>query len=189
LCLLGGGRIIASMNERFASDELIYKGKVLEVHAVGVRMPDGKVVQRDLVRHPGAAVVLPVLQDGSIVLIRNYRFAAREHLYELPAGLLDDGEAPESCAARELTEETGYRAGKIERLGSFFSTPGSSDQLIHAYLATDLSDGRQSLEQYEQITVEVVSDAQVRRMIAEGVIHDGKTVATLGMYWLRKGTV
>ncbi len=176
------------MGERFEYDELIFKGKVAEVHKVGLRMSDGNVVQRDLIHYDGATVVLPVLSDGRIVLIRNYRFAVDETLWELPAGMLEPAEDPEACAARELTEETGYTAGKLEKLGQFFTGPGTTDELMHSYLATDLTDGQQDLETYEEITVEVFSDADVQRMVRDGTIHDAKTITALTLYWLRKGT-
>ena len=179
--------IIAGMGERFAYDELVFQGRVAQVHKVGVQMPDGKVVQRDWIHYEGAAVVLPVRDDGGIVMIRNYRFAVEEHLWELPAGMLETNEPPEHCAARELTEETGYTAGKIEKLGAFYTGPGTTDELMHAFLATELTDGRQNLEPYEQITVESFPPQQVREMIVDGTIHDGKTIAALGMYWLRQG--
>ncbi len=171
--------------DRFAYDKLIYKGRVAELHNVGVVMPDGRVVPRDLVHFHGAAVVLPVLADGSIVLIRNYRFAVDEHLLELPAGMLDGEEAPEAGARRELAEETGYTAGRVEKLGAFFTGPGCTDENMHAFLATELSPGPQRLEHYEEIRVEVHSADEVRRMVADGRIHDGKTIAALGLYWLR----
>ncbi len=177
---------MACMQDRFDSCELLFDGKVAKGYRVGVRMPDGRVVQRDLIHYEGAAVVLPVRDDGRIVLIRNYRFAVDEQLWELPAGMLEPGEDPAECAARELAEETGYTAGRIEKLGAFFTGPGTTDELMHAYLATGLTDGRQNLETYEQISVEVRSEDQVRRMVAGGEIHDGKTIATLGLYWLRR---
>jgi len=175
------------MNDRFEYDELVYDGAVAKVHKVGLRMGDGHVVPRDLIRYNGAAVVLPVLADGSIVLIQNYRFAVEERLWELPAGMLEEGEDPRLCAARELTEETGYSAGRIEKLGEFFTGPGTSDERMHSFLARDLTDGRQDLERYEEITVSVVPEARVRQMVRSGEIHDGKTLATLALYWLREG--
>ena len=175
------------MDERFEYDELVFDGRVAEVHKVGVRMPNGQVVQRDLIHYPGAAVVLPVLADGSIVLIRNHRFAVQETLYELAAGMLEPDEPPDECAARELTEETGYTAGRLEKLGQFFTGPGTCDEVMHAYLATDLSAGPQQLEVYEQIETEVLADREVRAMVADGRIHDAKTLATLGLYWLTRG--
>ena len=175
------------MDDRFAYDELVFDGKVVKAHRVGLRMDDGEVRERDFLRYPGAAVVLPVLDDGSIVLIRNYRFAVEETLYELPAGLVEHGEAPIDCAARELAEETGYVAGRIEPLAWFYSGPGTADERMDTFLATELRDGRQNLEPYERITVEVVGEDAVRRMLADGTIHDAKTIAALGLYWLKEG--
>lgn len=175
------------MDPEIQSKKLVYDGAVAKVFQVALRMPDGRVVSRDLVHYNGAAVILPVLDDGSIILIRNYRFAVGEHLYELPAGMIDEGEAPETCARRELTEETGYRAGRVEKLGAYCSAPGSSDEILHAFLATDLRPGEQELEVYEQIRVEVLTEACVREMALNGTIHDAKTLAALALYWLRKG--
>jgi len=174
-------------DQRFEYDEIVFKGRVAEVHKVGVRMPDGRVVQRDWIRYNGAAVILPILDDGSIVLIRNYRFAVEETLYELPAGMLEAGENPAVGAARELTEETGYSAGRLEKLGQYYTGPGSCNELMHAFVATNLSAGPQKLEAYEQIEAVAVSDADVRAMVADGRIHDAKTIATLGLWWLKKG--
>ncbi|MHC4982242.1 MAG: NUDIX hydrolase [Planctomycetota bacterium] len=174
------------MNKRFEYQQLVFDGRVAKAYTVGLRMPDGSVVRRDYFHYDGAAVVLPVLNDGRIVIIRNYRFAVDEHLYELPAGMLNKREDPLACAARELAEETGYAAANIEKLGEFYTGPGTTDELMHAYLATGLTDGRQNLEKYEQITVEVFTEDKIREMVASGDIHDGKTIATLGLYWLKK---
>jgi len=174
------------MNDRFEYDELVYDGSIAKVHRVGLRMPDGKVVQRDLIHYAGAAVVLPILDDGSIVMIRNYRFAVSQTLLELPAGMLEEGEDPALCAARELAEETGYSAASMEKLGHFYPGPGTNDEVMHSFLATGLTDGRQALEDYEEITVETIPQQQARRMIADGRIHDGKTIATLALYWMRQ---
>jgi len=177
------------MNDRFEKRRLVFDGKVAKGYEVDLRMPDGRLVRRDFFHYDGAAVVLPVRDDGAIVLIRNYRFAVDEQLYELPAGMLEPGEAPALCAARELTEETGYTAARIEKLGAFYTGPGTTDETMHAFLATDLSQGRQNLEIYEQISVEVFPERKVREMIAGGAIHDGKSIAALGLYWLREGLV
>jgi ADP-ribose pyrophosphatase len=176
------------MYDRFEQSELVFDGKVTKGYRVVLKMDDGRMVQRDFFKYPGAAVILPVLDDGSIVLIRNYRFAVDEHLYELPAGMLDPGEDPRDCAARELAEETGYAAGRIEKLTEFYTGPGTTDEMMYVYLATELTPGRQDLEVYERITVETHSDNEVRRMVADGTIHDAKTIATLGVYWLGKVT-
>ncbi|HUS91079.1 MAG TPA: NUDIX hydrolase [Phycisphaerae bacterium] len=174
------------MTDRFAYKELVFDGRVAKAHRVGVRMPDGRVVERDWIHYGGAAVILPILDDGSVVLIRNYRFAVDETLYELPAGMMDPADAsPEQCARRELAEETGYTAGRIELLGSFYSGPGTCDERMHAFVATGLSAGEQDLEVYERIEAEIVAEAEVRAMVADGRIHDAKTIATLGLYWLK----
>ena len=164
----------------------MYDGDVAKAYRVGVRMPDGKLVQRDFIRYAGAAVILPVLADGSIVLIENYRFAVEEHLLELPAGMLEPDEPPELCAARELTEETGYTAGRIEKLGWFYTGPGTCNETMHVFLATDLTEGEQALEVYERIEVRVTPVPDVRAMIADGRIHDAKTIAALSLYRLRE---
>jgi len=180
---------MAGAMDRFERSELVFDGKIAKGYRVFLRMGDGRLVERDFLHYPGATVVLPVLDDGAIVLIRNWRFAAEETLYELPAGVLEAGEDPALCARRELAEETGYSARRIEPLGWFFSGPGTTDERMHAFLATGLTGGRQDLEEYEQIDVEVLPDAQVRRMVLDGTIHDAKTLAALGLYWLRKAVL
>jgi ADP-ribose pyrophosphatase len=173
--------------KRFARDELVFDGIIAKVHKVHLAMADGRVVQRDYIHHPGAAIVLPILDDGRIVLIRNWRFAVEAELYELPAGCLEGGEEPIVCARRELAQETGYTAGRWETLGGFFTGPGTSDEFIHAYLAGELTAGSQALERYEEITVEPCPDARVRAMVADGTIRDAKTISALALYWLRGG--
>ena len=173
------------MADRIETDELIYSGRVLELHKIGLRMPDGRLLHRELIHYNGAAVILPVLDDGQIVLIHNYRFAAGGELWELPAGNLEKGEDPLDCARRELTEETGYTCRELQKLGAFFAAPGSSDEVLHSYLATGLTPGKQALETYEEITTEVFAPAKVKSMVASGEIRDAKTIATLGIYWAR----
>ncbi|MFA6133206.1 MAG: NUDIX hydrolase [Phycisphaerae bacterium] len=175
------------MARKFAYDNLVFDGIIAKVHRVGLQMSDGKVVARDYICYPGASIILPVLSDGRIVMIRNFRFAVDQTLYELPAGCLDPGEDPALCAARELAEETGYTAGRIEKLGSFFTGPGVSDEIIHAYLATDLREGRQALETYEEIDLEIMPARQVQEMVADGRICDAKTISALALYWLKSG--
>jgi ADP-ribose pyrophosphatase len=175
------------MDEAYEFNELVHRGAKFEFRRVGVTMSDGRVLSRDLVHTLGAAVVLPVLGDGSIVLIRNRRFAVGEELWELCAGMIEPDEDPAVCAARELVEETGYRAGTIETLGRFYTSPGYTDEDMHAFLATDLESGAQELEDYEEIRVEAVEPDRVRRMCLDGTIRDGKTLASLALYWWKKG--
>lgn len=148
--------------------------------------PSGKTINRDVIRHPGAALILPVTDDGGIILIRNYRYPAGDYLWELPCGTIDNGEPPLECACRELVEETGYTAEKFEELASWYSCPGYSDEVIYTFVATGLRHGPQELEEYEDISVEIRSDAQVRRMVADNEIRDSKSISALATYWIRK---
>ena len=135
-----------------------------------------------VIRHPGAAVILPLLPDGRVVLIRNRRIAIEAELLELPAGTLEPPETPLACAQRELTEETGYRADELTPLISFYSSPGFCDERLHAFVARDLTAGRQHLDPAERITVVPLEWAAVLREIETGGIIDGKTIVTLLYY-------
>lgn len=177
------------MPKNIESDELVYRGRVIEVHKVRLRMANGQPIDRDLIHYNGSVVVLPVLDDGRIVMIRNYRFVLAEHLWELTAGNLEKGEDPLAAAGRELTEETGYTAGKMEYLGKFVAAPGTSDEWLYAYLATQLEPGAQQLEPYEEIEVSTLTEDEVREGIVSGKIHDAKTIAALSLYWLNKKTM
>ncbi|MCD4825688.1 MAG: NUDIX hydrolase [Phycisphaerae bacterium] len=176
------------MTYEIQKDELIHRSYLFDVRRLDLRAPGGETIQRDMIRHPGAALVLPVLDDGSIVMIRNYRYPAGAVIWELPCGTLDDGEEPLACAVRELTEESGYTATQWEKLGAFYSCPGYNDEVIHAYLARDLTAGPQELESYEDISVEVLPDAKVRQMAANNEIADAKTLAVLNIYWVKQMT-
>ncbi len=177
------------MKTRILSDELVYEGRICRVRKVGLRTDARQVVPRDLIEFADAVVVVPVLPDGSVVLIRNERFAVGEELYEFPAGKLEPGEAPESCALRELAEETGYHAGRMERLGGFYSCPGAVTEYLHAFLATELAAGRQNLEGYERIRVEAVTPRRLAGMISGGELHDAKSIAAYALWQMRSGQV
>ena len=146
----------------------------------------GQTVTRDVVVHPGAVTILPVTDDGRVVLIRNYRYPTGGELLELPAGTLEPDEPPERCALRELEEETGYRAGRLEPLCEFYTTPGICTERMWVYVATGLTKTRQNLQGHEEISVDVIDGDEVRRMLRDGQIEDGKTVAALGLYFLRQ---
>lgn len=144
---------------------------------------------REIVVHPGAAVVLPLLSDHEMVMIRNLRPAAGEELIELPAGTFESGEPPQECAGRELEEETGYRAGRIEALGEFYTSPGICTELMHAFVARDLVRTAQDLDDTEHIRVEIVGLQCALQMVATGLIRDGKTIATLALFQLQQGSL
>lgn len=146
-----------------------------------VSLPNGRRVDLDFVQHPGAAAVVPFLSSDEILMIRQYRFVTGGEIYEIPAGKLEPGEAPEICAARELAEETGYRAGRIERLGSIWTSPGFTDEIIHLYAAFDLEKTEQQLEPDEIIELVPMSLDQALDLTRECEVFDAKTV--VGLMW------
>ncbi len=139
-------------------------------------------VTRELVVHPGAVLIVPMLDRENVVMIRNYRFSVGEELLELPAGTLEAGEPPAACAGRELEEETGYVAGRIEPLCRFYTSPGFTNELMHVFVATDLTLREQKLEPTEQIRVEPMLLADALAATTDGRIVDGKTIAALQVY-------
>ena len=157
----------------------IYTGKVVTLNVDTVLLPNGVTVDLETIRHPGAAAVVPIKDDGTVVLIRQFRHAAGGFIYEIPAGKLDSGEDPLHCAARELEEEVGYRASSFELLSSIFTAPGFADEVIHVYKATGLTKGRQQLDRDEVLEiVEMPLHLAITR-IQDGTIRDGKTIVGL----------
>jgi ADP-ribose pyrophosphatase len=157
----------------------IYRGRVVHLGVETVALPNGATVELEVIRHPGASAVVPLTDDGRVLLIRQYRHAAGGYIYEIPAGKLDPGEEPMHCAARELEEEIGYRAGRLEHLLTFFTTPGFTDEIIHIYLATGLTAGTQRLEFDEIIETVAMSLPEALARIRDGSIRDGKTMIGL----------
>jgi ADP-ribose pyrophosphatase len=168
-----------------AREPVCVSRRVLRTGPVGsygvceVRFPGGYVATLDLLEHPGAAAVVPLLAGGDIVLLRQYRFAAHGYIWEIPAGKLDPGEAPEACAARELSEETGYVAGRLTRVGAVLTAPGFTDELIHLFCAEALSPGAHARERDELIEVHRMPLARAWDMVQSGEIVDAKTIAGL----------
>lgn len=142
----------------------------------------GEPVPNDIVLHPGGTVILPITDDGRVVMVRNWRWSINRELLELPAGTIEPLEEPEDCACRELEEETGYSCGKIRPLCRFYSSPGVMTELLYAFLATELQAGQQNLAPDEKITIEIMSFDELDHAIREGQIMDGKTLATLLYY-------
>ena len=159
----------------------VFEGRRFQVQRREVII-SGEAHTYDIVMHPGAAIILPILDDGRVVLINNYREAVKQELLELPAGTLDDGEDPAGCAARELTEETGYTAGNIVPLLDFYSTPGILNEHMYTFLATNLTPGPTAHEAGEQITVVPMPYKQAIDAVRDGRIIDAKTILALLYY-------
>jgi ADP-ribose pyrophosphatase len=158
----------------------IHTGKIISLDSDTVRFPDGSVGEMDIIRHPGASAIVPFLSDATgadpqLLLIRQYRYAADQYLYEIPAGRLDPGEEPRDCARRELREETGCSARQIDFLFTMYTTPGFTDERIHLFMATGLERGETAHEADEFLTVETVTLSHALRLIQQGEIKDAKT--------------
>lgn len=164
--------------ERLGTRE-IYRGRTFNVDVDRVRLPNDREMELELVHHRGAAAVVPVLEDGTVLLVRQYRYATGGWLLEIPAGKLDGGESPETCAAREAEEEVGYRPGKLEPLGWIWTTPGFADEKIWLYLATDLQPTQQGLEDDEVLSIEKMPLAEAVEKAFRGEIHDSKSAIAL----------
>lgn len=163
----------------------VYTGKVVTLNIDTVTLPNGATIDLETIRHPGAAAVVPVKDDGTVVLIRQFRHAAGGFIYEIPAGKLHPGEDPLHCASRELEEEVGYRASSFELLSSIFTAPGFADEVIHVYKATGLTKGRQQLDPDEVLDIIEMPLLEAVNKIADGTIRDAKTIVGLQAVYLR----
>jgi len=170
------------MYERTVSKRTVFRGKVFGVQRHQVVLPGGRRAVRDLISHPGAVAVVPVLDDGRIVLIRQFRKAIEQVLCEIPAGTREKGERLAVCVRRELAEETGYRARKIKRLVTIYPVPGYSSEMIDIYVATGLTASAANPEADEQIEVVPMKPERIVKMIRSGTIKDGKTIAGILCY-------
>jgi ADP-ribose pyrophosphatase len=160
--------------------ERIHTGKIIKLDRDTVRYPNDTTAQLEIVRHSGASAVVPFLtdpegDDPQLLLLRQYRYAAGGYIYEIPAGRLDPGEEPLACAARELKEETGCTAGRMEPLLSMLTTPGFTDEVIHIFMATELTHGESAREADEFVDTIVIRLSEALELIQRGEIPDGKT--------------
>ncbi len=173
------------MAEADASRE-VYRGRVVHLFVDTITLPNGHTTELEVIRHPGASAVVPFMGDGTVLLVRQYRHAAGGYLLEAPAGKLDPGEAPEACARRETEEETGYRVGRLERLGAILTTPGFTDEIIHLFAGYDLLPGTVAREADEDMTLVRMPFAEAVAMVERGEIQDAKTMSAL-LLAARKG--
>jgi ADP-ribose pyrophosphatase len=171
------------MSYRLIEKQVIFTGSKVRLELHHLENDEGDRTRREVCVHPGAVVILPILEDGRVLLIRNRRYAiGGQILIELPAGTLEKNEDPMNCAGRELLEETGHLAGRLQPLGNFFTSPGILSEKMYAFAAYDLEKRTSALEEGEEIEVMPVPLEQAIVMIKDGRIHDGKTIATLLMY-------
>lgn len=166
------------MQETITHKEQVYDGRIVHLELLDVTLPNGETAKRELVRHPGAVAIVPLLGED-VLLVRQFRIAASQTMLEIPAGTLNPGEAPLICAERELQEETGYKPGVLEPLGGIFAAPGYTTEFIHLYLARDLSESRLAMDEDEFIEVVRVPLREALEMLNTGEIKDGKSAAAL----------
>jgi ADP-ribose pyrophosphatase len=164
--------------------ETLYRGRIFDLIVDEVQYPSGNLGIREIAHHPGGAVTVPLFDDGRVLLVKQFRYPLGEYLVELPAGKLAPGEDPAVCAARELTEETGWIAGSLTRLTSMYTTPGFCDEILHLFLATNLRESPEGHRREEgelSMTVLAVPLSEAVAMIDRGQIRDGKSIAGLLM--------
>ncbi|MBE1554062.1 NUDIX domain-containing protein [Sporosarcina limicola] len=163
--------------EKTISGETLYKGKIISLRVEEVELPDGNLVKRELIKHPGAVAIIPITADGKLVLVEQYRKALERSLIEIPAGKIDPGEAPEVTAVRELEEETGYGAKEFTYIQSFATSPGFANEIIHLYLAQDLFEIENPAagDEDEFIDLMEVTVEEAEEMVKSGKIFDAKT--------------
>lgn len=166
------------MQEIVTHEERVYDGRVVHLVVLDVTLPNGGTAKRELVRHPGAVAVVPLIGD-EVLMVRQFRMAANRVVLEIPAGTLNPGEDPLLCAERELQEETGFKPGVLESLGGIFVAPGYTTEYIHLFLATSLSESRLAMDEDEFIEPARMPLRELVAMIERGEIEDGKTAVAL----------
>ena len=159
--------------------ETLLKGRAFAIRRDWLKTPDGRETKYDIIEHGGSAVIVPIDADGNLLFVRQYRHAAGTDLLELPAGTLDEGEEPAVCAAREIREETGFAARKLEKIGEFYLAPGYSTEFMVVYLATDLKHDPLEADADEFLSVEKIPVKQALEMAEKGGIPDAKSLAAL----------
>lgn len=163
--------------EKTLESKRVYEGRIINLRLDSVSLENGNTAMREVVEHPGAVGIVALKENGDIVMVKQYRKAVEQVLLELPAGKLEQGENPLDCAARELTEETGYTAGDLRYLVSFYTSPGFSNEIMHMFLATNLKEGKNDPDDDEMVETVEISRDRAMDMILKGEIKDGKTIA------------
>ena len=177
--------IIYNEMEKTLTSRILHQGRSFSFKTDEVQLQNGKRTIRDIVDHPGAVAIVPILDDGRILLVRQFRYSAGKELLEIPAGTLEKDEAPDTCARRELKEETGYTAGSMKKILSMYMAPGYSSEVIHLFFATALKAGEQITEEDESISLELYGPEEFLEMMEENMIEDAKTIAGVLSYLTR----
>ena len=173
-----------SLTETPIRSKNVFDGVLLNVFVDEVRLPDGTTSTRDWIKHPGASAVVPVFEDGSVMLLKQYRYPPRKIFTEVPAGKLDPGESPETTARRELTEESGLICSNMVKTGEFYPAIGYANEVIHVYAAWGLSEQEQQSDDDEFLLTYRIPFSKALQMVKEGEIMDGKTIVSLAKTWL-----
>jgi len=167
------------MDFKVIDSQLVYQGRAFNVRRDQVALPDGSSAWWDIVEHVDSIMVIPVDGEGRIWFVRQYRHPATQEVLEMPAGVLESGESPEACASREIREEIGMTAGKLQKIGEFFLAAGYSSEYMHVYLATDLRPDPLEADADEFLSVEKITAADAYHLAETNQIHDSKTLAGL----------
>ncbi|MBS7658955.1 MAG: NUDIX hydrolase [Candidatus Bathyarchaeia archaeon] len=174
------------MIEEVISSKIIYEGKIIKVKLDEVKLPNSYVTTREIIEYPNAVALIPINNNGKLIMINQYRHSAQEVLLEIPAGTMEKNETPEECAKRELLEETGYEAKELKKLFSCYLAPGYSTEFIHIFLAKNLTYKGQKMEVDEQIKVVELSFEEALEKIRKGEIKDAKTISSLLFFFTFK---
>lgn len=173
---------MSHLEEKTIRSQTIFTGRVIQLQVDEVRLPNGKTSTREIVKHPGAVAIIAITNENKLVLVRQFRKPLEKTILELPAGKLEAGEDPKVCAWRELEEETGYKAERMEHLVSFYTSPGFADEYLHIYCAKGLTKGEIQPDQDEFVELVELTFSECLDRIASGDICDAKTVAAI-YYW------
>lgn len=173
-----------ALNDRYRlnDSQTVYRGRVIDLTVDRITTASGTQAVREVVAHPGGAAVVPVFSNRDVLLVEQFRYPMQRSLLELPAGKIDPGETPEETAARELEEEVGFRAGRLEKLAAFYTTPGFCNELLHLFVARDLQPGRSGGDEDEELSVHRYSPNELERLVRSGKIVDAKTL--IGLHFL-----
>jgi ADP-ribose pyrophosphatase len=171
------------MIERTISRQLIYNGRLIKLHVTTVKLPNGRITKREIIEHSPSVVIVPICDNGDIILISQYRSPVERELLELPAGGINPNETPVAAVERELCEETGLRPNYVKRIGGYYSSPGFTTEFLELYLAKDLVNSASNPDDDEIISVRRVNQKQIADLITSGQLCDAKSIAGLGIYF------